>query len=244
MKKYFERFKDLIFDRPFEEIMDALEYEGPKEALKKSVPFLVAGAGGVCLLVLVLAFLYSARETIGRIIILIVVGVVFVASYRENHRPTGPAIIKAPTMEQYVTGGNILKLAAKRVAPMLELNQIYDESDVKAAKDERIVQSGKCWFLKYRLLKKNATVAIDEAVAQRVLQNELRMVLDNDNPAGFDRVRFVYGGVDECVLQVAHITQGDLYLYVYLCYASEEYFSQREREVEQHDTADTNDIDF
>ena len=40
MKKYFERFKDLIFDRPFEEIMDALEYEGPKEALKKSVPFL------------------------------------------------------------------------------------------------------------------------------------------------------------------------------------------------------------
>lgn len=244
MKRFLKAIKSHVFDHPLEEIVDTLEQDGPKEALKKGVPFLVAGAVAVCLLVLVLALLYAVRRTIWKIAVLVVICGVLWASYRENRKSTGPAVTKKPTMAQYITVGNIVKKAAKRVAPILELCPIYEETDIKVGKDERIVPHGKCWFMKYRFLKKSMIALVDVGIAQRALQSELRTVLENENPAGFDTVRFIYGGVDECILQVDHISQGDLYLYLYCCYASEDYFAQREREVEQHDTADTDDIEF
>lgn len=245
MKRYFKRLKELIFYRPLDEVMDTLEQEGPKQALKKGAPFLIAGAGAVGFLALVLALLYAARGTIWKVSVLVVMGGVLWASYLENHKSAvGSAATKAPTTAQYVTVAGIVKLVAKRIGPVLGFAPIYEESDIKAAKDERIVPHGKCWLFKYRFLKKDSRTDIDEDTAKRALQSELRTVLENDNPAGFDKVRFVYGGADECILQVDRITQSDLYIYVYVCYASEDYFNQRKREVEQHDTADTGDIDF
>lgn len=247
MNKHIQRLKKILIDRPLDEIMDISEQEGPKQALKKSVPFLVAGVVSVGLLVMVLALIYTARGTIWKVAVLVVMGGVLVASYRENHRPTiGPATTKAPTMEQYITVGNIVKLAAKKVAATLGLVPIYEESDTKAAKGERIVPYGKCWLFKYRFLKKGTNAAIDTDTAHRALQTELQTVLDNENPAGFDKVRFMYGGAEECILQIARVTQGDVYLYIYVCYASETYFSQRENEQESGEdgTADTSDIDF
>ena len=244
MNKHFARFKELLIDRPLEEIENTLDHEGAAQAFKKAAPRLAVGLGAV---VLVLALLYAARRTIWNVVVIVVMAGVLWASYLENRKSAvGPATTKAPTMEQYITVGNIVKIAAKRVVPMLGLSQIFEESDIKAAKDERIVPCGKFWFLKYRLLKKNVSTVADESMIQRVLQSELRTVLDNDNPAGFDTVRFVYGGIDECVLQVDHVTQGSLYVYIYVCYASADYFSQREQEQENgaHDTADTSDIDF
>lgn len=64
MNKHIQRLKNILIDRPLDEIMDTLEQEGPKQAIKKGVPFLVAGTGAVGLLVLVLALLYAARGTI------------------------------------------------------------------------------------------------------------------------------------------------------------------------------------
>ena len=247
MKKHMQRFKDLLIDRPLEEIADTLEQDGPAQALKKAVPFLVAVLVAVGLPVAaLLALLYAVRGTIWKVAVLVVMGGVLWASYLENHKSSmGPAATKEPTVEQYITVGNIVKIAAKRVAPMLELSQIYDETDIKAAKDERIVKHGKCWFFEYRLLKKNIAVTVEEGTAQRVFQSELRRVLDNENPAGLDKVRFVYGGAEECILQVDRVTQGDLYVYIHVCYASADYFSQREQEWGngQHDTTDT-DVDF
>lgn len=245
MNKHFQRLKKILIDRPLDKIMDTLEEEGPKQALRKGVPFLVAGAGGVCLLVLVVALMYKAREIIGNVIILSVVGAVFVASYRENRKPSiSPSPPKAPTMEQYITVGNVTKPAVKKVAPILGLAPVYEESDIKAVKDERIIQHGRYWLFKYRFLKKSISTNIDTDTAQRVLQRELQTILDNENPAGFDKLRIIYGGVSECVLQLARITQDDVYLYLYCCYASEDYFAQREREAEQYDLVETNDIDF
>lgn len=247
MNKRTKRFKQLIIDRPLDEIADTLEHEGAKQALEKAVPFLAVGLGTVGLVVLLLVLLYASLGVIGKIIAPLLVVAVLIASYFENKKSfVGSATIKEPTMEQYITVGNIVKMAAKRVAPVLELSTIFEETDVKAAKDERIVPKGKIWLFKYRLLKKSIRTIIDEGTAQRVFQNELQMVLE-ENPAGFDKVRFIYGGVDECILQVAHVSQGDLYIFIYLCYASEDYFFQREQERDQHgreNTGDTFDVDF
>lgn len=244
MKRFLKAIKSHVFDHPLDEIIDTLEQEGPKEALKKGVPFLVAGAVAVCLLVLVLALLYAVRRTIWKIAVLVVICGMLWASYRENRKSTGPAATKQPSTEQYITVGNITKSAVKKVAPILALAPVHAESDIKAAKDERIIQHGRYWLFKYRFLKKSISTDIDTDSAQRVLQRELQTILDNENPAGFDKIRFIYGGVSECILQLARVTQDDLYLYLYCCYASEDYFAQREREVEQHDTADTDDIEF
>lgn len=172
---------------------------------------------------------------------------VLAASAFENHKSSaGTGGIKKPTMEQYVTVGNIVKMTAKRVASTLELSQIYEETDIKAAKDERIVQDGNIWLFKYRLRKRNVETVIDTDTAEQVLQNELQAVLDNENPAGFDSVRFVYGGVDECILQIDRVSQSRAYAYVYCCYASNEYFAQVEQRQEggKNDATDTDDVEF
>lgn len=248
MNRHIKRFKNLIIDRPLEEIADTLEQDGPKQALKKSVPFLLAIVGTVGLLaVVLLALLYTVRKAIWNVIVLVVMGGVLWASYLENKSTTGPTATKEPTMEQYVTVGNIVKMAAKRVAPMLELGPIYEETDIKAVQEERIVPKGKIFLFKYRLPKKCVSTTIDELQFNRAFQHEIETVVYNYNPAGYDKVRFVNGGVDECVLQIDHVSQGDLYVYIYCCYTSADYFIQREQEREQlghENTADKGDIDF
>jgi len=246
LNKHIQRFKNLIIDRPLVEIEDTLEQEGPKQAIKKAVPLLAAGLVAVVALVLVLAMVVTGLGALWkRIAVPVVIAVVIIASYLENRKSAvGPTVIKEPTMQQYVTVGNIVKMAAKRVAPSLGLSPIYEETDIKAAKDERIIPYGKCWLLKYRFLKKSGVEIVDTDIAEQVFSNEIQAVLDNENPAGFDTVRFVYGGVDESILQVDRVTQSRAYLYVYCCYASEDYFNQRKREDGENDETDTSDNEF
>jgi len=169
MSKYFQRYKELLIDRPLEEIAATLEQEGAKQALKKAVPLLAVGLAAVGLLVLALALLWVVLGAFWKFIVPVLIVVVLVASYHENHKSSGgSAIIKEPTMEQYITVGNIVKMAAKRVAPLLGLSPVQEETDIKAAKDERIIPHGKCWLFKYRFLKKSGAADIDTDTAEQV----------------------------------------------------------------------------
>lgn len=67
MNKRTKRFKQLVFDRPLDEIADTLEHEGAKQALKKAVPFMAVGLGTVGLVVLLLVLLYASLGVIGKI---------------------------------------------------------------------------------------------------------------------------------------------------------------------------------
>lgn len=246
--KHIKRFKELLIDRPLEEVENALDQGKPGQAMEKAVPLLAAGLVTVVVLVLVLVLVITALRSIWkRIAAPVLIAVVIAASYYENRKtPVESAVAKKPTMTQYITVGSIVKMAAKRIAPILELSPIYEETDIKAAKDERIVPHGRCWLFKYRFLKKSIATIIDTDIAAQAFQNEIQTVLDNDNPAGYDVVRCVYGGVEESVLQVDHMSQNKTYLYLYCCYASNEYFDLREQERkdEHDDTADTEDFEF
>lgn len=245
--KRFQRYKYLLVDRHLDEVADAIECRKYRQALEMAVPLLVVGLGAVGLLVLLLDLLYTSLGLIGTIVTPALVIVVLVASYFENHKSSdGVTATKKPTLEQYITVGNIVKMAAKRVASTLDLSPVYEETDIKAAKDERIVPKGKVWLFKYLIRKISAETIIDTDTAQRVLQRELKMILDAENPAGFDKVRFVYGGVDECILQIDHISQEDSYVFLYCSFASEEFFKLREREREdgENDATNMDDAEF
>lgn len=132
-----------------------------------------------------------------------------------------------PTMDTYRAVMDILRIAAKRVGPALGLASIHEDTPIKAEEDEQLIQNGAYWRMKYRLPKQNATTLLDESMVRRVLQREIQVVLETDNPGAFDKVRFVRGGSYECIIQIDKVHDYDAYCYIYAVIASEEYFKQR-----------------
>ena len=130
-------------------------------------------------------------------------------------------------MDTYNAVMDTLRIAAKRVGPALGLATIYEETDLRADPSEMILQNGVYWRMKYRLPKQNASNALDENLIHRVLQREIQVVLETENPGKFDKVRFVRGGSYECVIQLEKPIDNDAYCYVYAVIASDEYFRTR-----------------
>ncbi|MDE6260896.1 MAG: hypothetical protein K2M42_08570 [Oscillospiraceae bacterium] len=226
----FKRFIVLIFSLIaslygdlLDRISDAIE-EGNIRGVSLNILFIVM------LTAFLLLSLFCCVVLITKHLVLIVV-VSFVAAgiYSFVHGADNQirTHISQPTLQDYTTVSKILSIAAKRVAPALGLDTIYEETDIKVKADERIVKKGKFWWMKYRLLKKNVSVVIDCAQAQRILQRAVEFVLDTENPGGYDKLRAIYGGVPECVIQLDLPTDSDEYLYVSCTFASDAYFDEK-----------------
>lgn len=194
---------------------------------------------GACLLLEVIPWLEQIAAGIGNIMLayiaehfgffLVVGGGAGYVVYRKYHpralKPDEP--LPSPTMDTYRAVMNILRIAAKLVGPALGLAPIYEDTSIMAEADETLIQNGAYWWMKFRLPKQNATTLLDENLIRRVLQREIQVVLETENPGAFDKVRFVRGGSYECIIQIDKVHDYDAYVYVYAVIASEEYFKQR-----------------
>ena len=227
----------------FEEVADGIENRNAKAVVTNALLIIIWGVA-IVLIIAFLGLLIIRNMTIfviGAFLAAALYSAVAKLSGSDEKGDGGPA--PQPTMEEYCSVMEIVRQAAKRVGPALSLAEIYEETDLRAAKDERILQHGSYWYFKYRLPKKNATISIDTVLTRRVLQREIQSVIESDNPGSFINTRIVHGGITECIVQVDKISDGDAFAYLYCVIASETYFNQKSRN-RFSNTADTYDTDF
>lgn len=153
-----------------------------------------------------------------------------------------------PTPEDYRAVLETVKPAVAAVAPALGLAPVYGHTDISADPEEWILPWGKVWRMKYKLLKQNANIPVDTALCARVIQAQLKTVLERENPSGLASVRFQWGGRMEPIIQVSSVTDGEAFLYVFTSIASAEYFKQKSEWESRGNLlatgADTDDEDF
>lgn len=79
----------------------------------------------------------------------------------------------------------------------------------------------------YSTLKKVAGIDADTDMCKRVLQRQVKQILNSSNPSGFTEIYFPWGGRMEPIIQVDGVDQDDAYIYVFVVMASQIYFQQR-----------------
>lgn len=157
--------------------------------------------------------------------------------------------LSKPTMEDYNTALKTIRLAMREVASALELAPIESHTNIAADPDEgRIVSWERVWGMKYKVMKKKATQKIDEAHAARIIQAQVKTVLQRKNPSRYADIWFPYRGVSEPILQIADVKdEGGAYIYIYVVQASKTYFEQKANEEDNENfepEADSADDDF
>lgn len=138
-----------------------------------------------------------------------------------------PEPLHKPTAEDYEAVHKTLKPALAKIAPALGLAPIHRYTDIKLNPDDMITEHGKVWRLGFGALKKTAGIDLDENLCRRVIQAQVKTVLERENPAGFSNVRFPYGGTFESIIQIDEVLQDDAYIYILTVIASNAYFCQR-----------------
>lgn len=138
-----------------------------------------------------------------------------------------PAPPRKPTPEDYQAVLATVKSALATVAPALGLAPIYEHTNISADPEEQILPWGKVWRMKYKVLKQNTTNSIDKELCQSVIQAQVKSVLEGNNPSGFANVRFQRDGIFVPIIQVDEVLPGDVFLYLFVVIASNEYFQQR-----------------
>ena len=151
-------------------------------------------------------------------------------------------------MGDYFAVLETLRPAVAEVAQALELAPVYSHTDMAADSEERILSWGKVWRMKYKAPKKSAVAVIDTALCKRIIQAQVKTVLERDNPSGFSAVRYQHGGSFTSVIQIDEIKDGDAYIYIFAVIASDTYFRQKAEWRNRHDVlairGDSNDDDF
>lgn len=183
-----------------------------------------------------LSFITSLILLIGYILVrlafrhsvfLVVTGFLAASVYSLYLKITGiaePEPIHKPTADDYNAVHKTLKPALAKVAPALGLAPIHGYTDITLNPDDMITEHGKVWRLGFGALKKTAGVEVDLSLCQRVIQAQVKSVLERENPAGFSNIRFPYGGRLEPVIQIDEVMQDDAYLYVFAVIATKSYF--------------------
>lgn len=146
--------------------------------------------------------------------------------YRRTHPIQIGGPLPPPTMSDYFAVLETLRPALAEIAQALGLAPVYSHSDMAVDAEERILPYGRVWVMKYKALKPSAAVSIDEALCKRVLQAQVKTVLERDNPSGFAEIRFQRGGSFEPIIQINKVKDGDAYAYIFVALASKEYFKQ------------------
>lgn len=225
IKKIGECISSLFCDL-LDGISDGIEY-GDIGEIAKNMVFLCILFAFVLLLGYVLVLL-AFRNSVK----LVIFGFLLAAAYSLYLKLTGvaevePEPIRKPTMEDYQAVLETVKPALAKVAPALGLAPIYDYTDITIDPDSAITPYGKIYRMVYGTLKGVAGIKVDTDMCKRVLQLQVKRVLDLENPSGFQEIRFPWGGRLEPIIQVDLVDQDDAYIYVFVVMASQVYFQQR-----------------
>lgn len=222
------KLKELIvslFSDLFDGISNGID-DGDISEVAKNVVILCI----VCSLFLLFGFalvLFALHNSVK----LVIIGFLAAGVYSMYKKLTGaaePEPIHRPTAEDYAAVHKTLKSALAKVAPTLGLAPIHRYTDIKLNPDDMITEHGRVWRLGFGALKKTAGVDLDEDLCKRVIQSQVRSVLERENPAGFSNVRFPYGGTFESIIQIDEVLQDDANIYILAAIASEAYFRQRD----------------
>ena len=183
--------------------------------------------------------------------ILIAIGFIAVAAYSALLKLTQgeeTAPTQKPTPEDYQAVLATVKPALATVAQALGLAPLYEHSDISADPEEQILQWGKVWRMKFKILKQNAASSIDKELCRSVIQAQIKSVLERDNPSGFANIRFQRGGTFVPIIQVDEVLPGDAFVYLFVVIASQEYFQQKtdweNRKNVLPSNTDMDDLDF
>lgn len=193
-------------------------------------------------------FSYIDRHPVGVTIVGAIIGFITYGMLHPKAEESEEKLSK-PTMEDYNTALKTIRLAMREVASALELAPIESHTNIAADPDEgRIVSWERVWGMKYKVKKKKATQRIDEAHAARIIQAQVKTVLQRKNPSRYADIWFPYRGVSEPILQIADVKdEGGAYIYIYVVQASKTYFEQKANEEDNENfepEADSADDDF
>lgn len=233
----------------FSDILDGIS-EGIEEVdvgkVAKGVTFLCV----VCSLFLLLGY-FLVILALRNSVYLTILGFLAAGAYSLLRKISGavePEPIHVPTMSDYTAVLETLKPALAKVAPALGLAPIYSYTDITLNEDETITKWGKVWRMGYGTLKKTAGVDVNTDMCRRVIQAQVKTVLERENPSGFSNVRFPRGGRFEPIIQIDEVMQDDAYVYIFSALASDAYFSQKAEWESRRNLltmgADTDDEDF
>lgn len=212
----------------FSDILDGISEgieEGAVGKVAKGVTFLCV----ICSLILLFGYLLiilALRNSTYLVIFGFLTAGVY-SFWRKLSGTVEPEPIHKPTTDDYMAVLATLKPAMVKVAPALGLAQIYGYTDITLDADDMITKWGRVWRMGYGALKKTAGVDVDLEMCRRVIQAQVKMVLERENPSGFTNVRFPRGGRFEPVIQIDEIMQDEAYVYIFAALASNEYFCQK-----------------
>lgn len=180
---------------------------------------------------------------------LIVGSLAYIAYCINSHsKPDTPAPLPPPpTMEDYFTVLNTIRPAVAEVASVLGLAPVYSHTDMAVDSVERILRWGRVWGLCYKALKLPGTTDFDVEKAARILQAQVKTVLERDNPSRLAATKFNYCGSFEPIIQIAEVKDGEAYIHIFAVIASEDYFKQKANEERLHNQSiktDADDADF
>ncbi len=190
---------------------------------------------------------YIDKHPVGVFIAACVLGFVAYAATRPKAEAPSGKCLPMPTISDYFKILETVRPAVAEIASSLGLAPIDNHTDMAADGAERILRWGKVWGMKYKARKLSATTAIDVDRAKRVIQDQIKTVLDRDNPSKLTETNYNYYGELVPVIQVAEVKDDDAYIYVYICMASDVYFKQVEAEKRAstlHTQTDADDTDF
>lgn len=188
------------------------------------------------------------------LLFLIIIGVVIYIGWKvfeectyQPPEPPKPVQLPEPTESDYFAALPTIRAALAEVADSLGLAPITSSTDMAVDRDERILTQNGYWGLVYKA-KKKPGITFDTALAMRVLQAQIKTVLERDNPSRLSAISYNDNGVLKPVFQVADVDDGDVFVKFYIVTASDVYFRQKHYDEERRDTikteADADDTDF
>lgn len=153
-----------------------------------------------------------------------------------------------PTESDYYAVLQTLRPAVAEVAGALGLAPIYSHTDMAVDPEERIIPGIYFWGMKYKVPKRGVTDTIDEEQARRIIQAQVKTVLERDNPSRFTETRYNHHGSFEPLIQIDEVQDGEAYINIFAVIASETYFKNRKvtggGAATLHTQAATDDTDF
>lgn len=190
---------------------------------------------------------YVAKHPIGVTIVGAIIGFVCYAVTRPQEEPA-KKWEPEPTESDYFAVLETVRPAVAEVAQALGLAPIYSHTDMAADPKERIIPGIRFWGLNYKAPKKNVMDKIDEAQARRVIQAQIKTVLERDNPSRFTEIRYNNHGSFVPIIQVDEVLDGEAYIHIFVVIASDTYFKNRKQTKGDtstlHTEANTSDNDF
>ena len=132
-----------------------------------------------------------------------------------------------PTESDYYAVLQTLRPAVAEVAGALGLAPIYSHTDMTADPEERIIPGIFFWGMKYKAPKRNVTDTIDEEQARRIIQSQVKTILETTNPSRFTEIRYNHHGTFEPIIQIDEVQDGEAFVSLFVVIASDTYFRNR-----------------